>query len=199
MSIDQETVSVYDARAGEYARMFRTAEPGRHLRAFLAALPPGGRLLDLGCGPGASAAIMAAAGHPVDAWDASAEMVALAAREPGVSARQASFDDLTEKDAYAGIWANFSLLHAPRDRMDAHLGAIARALTPGGLLHIGMKTGAGTKRDGIGRQYTFYTRPDLRDRLIRAGLTPVAESTGEDRGLAGTLDPWIILQARKHG
>lgn len=199
MTTDPETIAVYDARARDYADRFDAINPGRHLRAFLDTLPPAARVLDLGCGPGNAAAAMVRAGHVAEAWDPSAEMIAIARSHPGVAARRASFDDLAAQAAYDGVWANFSLLHAPRDRMDAHLRAIARALHPGGSFHIGLKTGDGTHRDAIGRRYTYYSIADLTDRLTRAGFAILTTEEGADAGLAGTVDPWVVMLTRRDG
>ncbi len=197
---DRETLDVYDAKAQEYDTCFCAgAGPGEQLQSFLDHVPAGSDLLDLGCGPGRSAEKMAAAGHRVIATDASAEMVKLAATRAGVTARQEVFDDLTAVDAFDGIWANFSLLHADEADLPRYLAAIAAALRQGGIFHIGMKIGDGMHRDGIGRRYTYVTETGLKDALAAIGLQPFAEWTGEDKGLAGTVDPWIVLQARKIG
>lgn len=193
---DAQTIGVYDAKAAEYADLTSdSAEKDKHLTAFIAALPTGGRVLDLGCGPGAAAAQMAAAGFDVEATDASAEMVALAARTAGVRAVQATFDDLTDEAAFDGIWANFSLLHAPRENMPAHLAAIHRALRPGGVFHIGVKLGTGSARDGIGRLYTYYSEDELTGLLGEAGFSVTDRSHGRDKGLDGTMSDWICLRA----
>ncbi|MBZ0130770.1 MAG: class I SAM-dependent methyltransferase [Rhodobacteraceae bacterium] len=195
MSVDAETIAVYDARAAEYADMTEPEERNTALAAFIAALPPGGAVLDLGCGPGHASAVMADAGLKVTATDASAEMVALAARHPGVTARRMTFDEITGKAAYDGIWANFSLLHAPRTDMPRYLSALHAALKPGGLLHIGLKTGKGARRDGIGRLYTYFTEAEIRTLLGNAGFTVTSQRTGSDLGLDGTIAPWITLAA----
>ena len=101
-------------------------------------------MLDLGCGPGLAATRMANAGLQVDAMDGSAEMVAMAAQHDGVTAWQATFDQITGTDIYDGIWANFCLLHASKEAMPHHLAAMVTALKPGGAFHIGMKTGSYT-------------------------------------------------------
>lgn len=195
---DSETIDVYNRRAAEYAGLTdRDNRADPQLLAFLARLPKGGRVLDLGCGPGASAATLAGAGMRVDPTDASVEMVALAARNPGVTARQASFDDITGDQVYDGIWANFSLLHAPRDRMPDHLAALHRALKPGGVFHIGMKLGEGSQRDSIGRLYTYYTEAELAGLLSDAGFTVTDRAHGRDLGLDGVYADWICLSA--HG
>ena len=74
-------------------------------------------------------------------------MVDLARRHPGVDAQLAGFDDVSGVAVYDGIWANFSLLHAPKADMPRHLAAVARALRPGGVLSIGLKTGTGEASD----------------------------------------------------
>lgn len=190
------TVTVYDARARDYAAM--TADLGERveLEAFADALPEGGHVLDLGCGPGFYAAWLAARGFTVRAVDASAEMVALAAALPGVNARQARFDEIDAEGAYDGIWANFSLLHAPRTDLPAHLARLRRALRPGGLFHIGMKLGSGEGADRIGRFYAYYGEEELLDLLHAAGLDPISSRRGSGKGLDGLQSEHITVLAR---
>nr|WP_246429245.1 class I SAM-dependent methyltransferase [Sagittula marina] len=195
---DRETLSVYDARAAEYAESFgkdHAADPS--LRAFIDALPDGAKVLDLGCGPGTWAAAMLADGLEVDAVDASAGMVAQARRVPGLQVRQASFDEIDAVHVYDGIWANFSLLHAPRDDMPGHLAGLHLALKPGGLMHIGLKTGRGAARDGLGRFYTYYTVTEMTGLLEALGLSVGDLREGADKGLDGVVAGWFTLTARK--
>ncbi len=195
MSTDDETLRVYDNRAEEYVNLITEATVDADMRAFLKPIPEGGHVLDLGCGPGNAAAAMANQGYMVDAWDASPEMVAMAQTKFGVDARRASFDDLDAQDVYDGIWANFSLLHAPKADMPRYLAAIHRALKPGGHFHIGLKTGEGEKRDPIGRFYAYYTDAEITGLLNAAGFTVTGRRTGEEKGLDGVMAPWIVLTA----
>jgi len=194
---DPNTIRVYDARAGEYAQITGSDTPDAALQAFIDALPSGAQVLDLGCGPGAAAGNMARAGHMVQAWDASHEMVALAARHPGVRAAHKEFDDLAQlaPESLDGVWANFSLLHADAADMPGHLSAIKSALRPGGLFHIAVKEGHGTHRDPIGRFYTYYMVESLSDLLRAEGLEPGPFRKGRDRGLDGRVAPWISTTA----
>ena len=194
MSADRETIGVYDRHAGDYARRFAD-EPNPQLEAFIAALPEGAAVLDLGCGPGHAAGRMAEVGFQVDATDASKAMVD-AARARGVAARLARFSDPLDPNAYDGVWANFSLLHAPRHEMPGHLAGLHRALKPGGLLSLGLKTGTGEGRDGFGRFYTYYEEAELDRLLSTAGFRIGTRVTGRSTGLAGTKDPWIVVTAR---
>ena len=192
---DQETLSVYAAKAADYARLVASDTPGKALRAFIAALPEHSRVLDLGCGVGDGARHMMAAGHIVDAWDASPEMAALA-RQRGVEAEIRTFDDLDAIAEYDGVHANFSLLHAPKSDFPAHLARIVRALKPGGLFHFGTKLGEGERRDALGRFYAFYGEAELDELFAAAGLQILNRHRGREAGLAGTIDPFIILLAR---
>ena len=62
MTSDPETLAVYDAKAADYAALTESEARDKQLTAFIADMPPGGTVLDLGCGPGQSAAVMAAHG-----------------------------------------------------------------------------------------------------------------------------------------
>lgn len=195
---DDETLKVYGDKAREYADMVdATTTTDPLLDAFIADIPEGGTVLDLGCGPGASAAEMARAGLKVTAYDPVPQMVALAAQHDGVTARQATFDDVRGIDIYDGVWANFSLLHAPREDMARHLGHIAQALKAGGRFHIALKTGTGSQRDGLGRLYTYYTDTELSGLLEDVGFKILDRATGSAKGLDGVEASWIALAA--HG
>jgi SAM-dependent methyltransferase len=75
-----DTQQAFDSVAAGYDRS-NAANPllaamrERVLAAIIAHTPPAGRVLDLGCGPGADAALLAGRGHRVTAIDWSAAMV----------------------------------------------------------------------------------------------------------------------------
>lgn len=197
MSRDIETLKVYGDMAEDYAALTEGAGKDPALDVFIGALPRGAHVLDLGCGPGNAAAQMAQAGLVVDATDATTAMIEIANKHEVVNAWVATFDDLTGTDLYDGVWANFSLLHAPRADMPRHLGTIREILRPGGMFHIGMKTGAGEKRDNLGRLYTYYTAEELTALLNGAGFTPFSSRTGREKGLDGVDADWVTITA--HG
>lgn len=191
---DAETLRIYDKNAAEYAAKNQTyLSNDPRLLEFITACNPGGRVLDLGCGPGTSAAVMAKAGLKPDAVDASAEMVALAQAQEGVNAAQATFDQIAGDQVYDGVWANFSLLHAPRSAMPQHLNAIKRGLKPHGAFYIALKLGKGEARDALGRLYTYYEENELKDLLKTAGFTVLNCASGESEGLDGKMARWISV------
>ncbi|KIC51986.1 class I SAM-dependent methyltransferase [Tateyamaria sp. ANG-S1] len=194
---DRETLQVYATKAGEYADLVQNTGADPMVQKFIAHVPEGGTVLDIGCGPGFAAAAMAQAGLDAHAWDPVPEMLALAKSHPSVTARQATYADLTETATYDGIWSNFSMLHTPLAEWPAHFTAIHRALKPGGLLHFGTKLGTGEARDSIGRLYSYMTEDALNDLLAQTGFTLTYTRKGEEAGLSGDIAPFIVLQAHR--
>lgn len=193
---DDETLAVYDAKAQEYLDMSGPSANGTDLASFMEAVAAGGKILDLGCGPGHMAARMVENGFEVDATDASLEMVKYANAQKGVRARQETFDELNAHAQYDGIFANFSLLHAKQDDFPKHIAQIAQALKPEGVFHIAMKTGSGESRDSIGRRYSYFTEVEL-DKILSANkFTIFRRNHGTEAGLSGDVADWVSLQCR---
>ena len=105
-------------------------------------------------------------------------------------------DDFDAVNTYDGIWANFSLLHAPRAKFPDHIAAIKTALREDGILHLGLKTGSGSQRDALGRLYSFHTVTELTSILESADFEILSITEGQEAGLAGTVDPFVIILAR---
>lgn len=194
---DNETIDVYNARAADYAKLVTSdAAPDATLAAFIARLKPGARVLDLGCGPGNSAAHMARAGLAPDPLDPAEAMIEIARTTHNLPARLGDFYALD--GPYEAIWANFSLLHMPRSDVAAYFHLLKAATNPGGLLHLGLKTGTGEARDKIGRQYSYFTPSEIAAWLRDANFRPETPVEGEERGLAGTMDPFFTLCATRN-
>ena len=191
---DPQTLEVYAKKFAEYEALGVGQEQLAEMETFFARLPSAAKVLDLGCGPGRHAALMADRGFDVIATDATPEFVE-AAKARGVNARVARFEDLRDIDAFDAVYASFSLLHAPKVKMPEHLAAIARALRPNGWLFLGTKLGSGEARDKIGRFYAYYAEPELTELLGTAGFVVVHSVTGEEAGLSGEVSPFILLQA----
>lgn len=194
---DNETIRIYNAKAGEYAKRFTSEQPSGSLRHFMALLPEGARVLDWGCGPATSSFHLKEAGFIPDPVDASPEMVTMARDRYGLDARLGTFDDALPDKNYQGVWANFSLLHAPRASLPGYLRQLNTTLQPQGVLHLGMKRGQGERRDALGRFYTYYETGELTGHLEDAGFTVLQTYEGEEAGLAGTVDPFVLILSRK--
>jgi len=194
MTIDLKTIAIYDEKTDEYATL--TEEVPQDLVRFDGYLPRSARVLDYGCGPGTSAAYLAKQGHTADAFDASEKMVIFAQKHLGVTAWQATFDQLTAPNIYDGIWASFSLLHAAREDILKFMRHIHTALKSDGVFYIAMKLGSGRHRDELQRLYTYVSEAELRSWLSDAGFDWIDHTTGEASGLDGSMSAWIGVFAR---
>lgn len=194
---DQETMAAYAKHVERYRKLVTDQGGNRRLGGFMARLKPGDAVLDLGCGVGDSAARMRDAGFEVTCMDASPDMAAVALELHGIEVRQVSFDDLADEDLYDGVWASFSLLHAPRADMPANLARIHRALKSGGTLYLGLKEGNSEARDAAGRFYAYFAEDEMRDHLAAAGFGILALETDSVTGLLGTPEPCMHITAQR--
>src|SRR6187455_964711 len=99
--VDEETLKFYRGNAEAYAEREITSRKAR-LAAFLALLPPGGRILELGCGAGGDTAEMLAQGFDVRATDGSPELAEVASNRLGRRVETLLFHELDEVEAYDG-------------------------------------------------------------------------------------------------
>ena len=158
--MDEQTLQFYRSNAQSYADWAKA--PSARLRGFLALLPLGGSILEIGCGAGNHSAVMLEAGFAVRATDGSPEMAAIASRRLGHPVEAMLFDELDAYDAYDGVWASACLLHVPRVELAAILGRIHHALKPAGVFYASFKVGQGDGRDNLGRYYNYPSPEWLR-------------------------------------
>ena len=190
---DQKTIAAYNGQVDTYLKMVGELDVDPILLRFIDRLKVSDYVLDLGCGPALASAVMRDKGLCVDPVDAAEAMVKLANDKFNIGARQAQFSDIDATEIYHGVWANFSLLHAQPQDLAAILLALHRALKPQGVLHLGMKLGQGSKRDKYGRYYAYYSQAEFEAHLKGAGFSIEHIELGKALGMAGDMEPWIVL------
>lgn len=164
---DPGTLEFYRRNAESYAAWAKA--PSARLIDFLGLLPPGGSILELGCGAGNHAAEMLARGFALRATDGSPEMAEIASRRLNHPVAVMRFDELDERDTFDGVWASACLLHVPRSELAAILSRIHRALKSGGVFYASFKAGEGDGRDSLGRYYNYVSADWLRAAYAEAG------------------------------
>jgi SAM-dependent methyltransferase len=195
---DRETLKFYADNAAAYVRHATAATP--QLATFLAHLPPGGTVLELGTGNGRDAAAMLASGFAVTPSDASPELAAKAEARLGIPVRIMAFDELDETAAYDGVWACACLLHAPRHELTDDFARIYRALRPDGHFTASFKAGGGEGRDALGRYYNYPGAGALRAHMTDAADWATIDITENDgSGYDNRPTRWLWLHARKRG
>jgi SAM-dependent methyltransferase len=196
MTYDTKTLQVYEAQSSDYLENVIKEHPSKTLKYFEANLPEKSYVLDYGCGPGLSAEYLANLGHNVTAFDASQNMIELVPQHKKIRSYQATFDTFSDNKIFDGIWASFSLLHAERRDFPRLFASIKRAIKPNGLFSIGLKLGAGEKRDELGRRYTYVSQNELDQLLKNSGFDVFNHILGKDIGLDGVMSKWVFAYAR---
>ena len=191
--MDNLTIDVYNKNAAEYANLDIDKVSLNAYHDFSNGLPKNGLILDYGCGPGYFAKKFLADGFKVDAFDASKKMIEIASLETQVNWSVANFKSFHAAKQYDGVWANFSLLHAPKKEIPQLIQTIFKSLNPHGLFSLGLKLGTGERRDKIGRQYSYFEEQEIRNILLNEGFFPISHYLGEAIGLDGESANFIII------
>ena len=160
-----DIVATYDTIAERYAtdyfdELSRKPFDRELLSKFAELMPQGGRVCDMGCGPGHVGRYLATLGLTVLGVDNSPAMVAVARRlnpalrfEPGDMLRL-QFSD----ESFAGITAFYSLIHIDRPRVPQALAELFRVLTKGGHMLVAFHAGEGEvhREEFNGHQVSFH-------------------------------------------
>ncbi len=164
---------------------------------FLSQVVPGGRVLDAGCGSGRDTKAFNALGYQVQAFDASAEMVRLAAAYTGLPVRQMTFNMLEAEERYDGIWCCASLLHLPQAELPEAMRRLARALKPGGVWYLSFKYGVG-EREKEGRHFTDLNEAGLEALVAALPQVSIIEQWTTQDKRPERDEVWLNALLRKH-
>lgn len=192
-----ETLDFYARNAETYAAQSR---PSPRLAAFLRLLAPGSHILELGTGSGRDAAEMLRAGFRVDATDGSPELAGCAERLIGQPVRILLFTELDAEGIYDAVYANASLLHAPRHELPDIISRIYKALKPGGHIWASFKAGDAEGVDGLGRRYNYPTKQELGTLWNDSGRwSQLVIDSWQGRGYDRQPTEWLSVTARRPG
>ena len=196
-AFDPETLAFYATEAPAYHARFPHAA-NCDLPTFLARLPRGATILELGCGAGRDAEFMIEHGFVVEATDGVSAMAEIAMIRLGQPVRVMRFDELDAHQAYDAVYASYSLLHVPRVALHDVLRRIHAALRPGGWHMATYKSGGTEDRDTLNRYFNYLSRDQAQTYYEVAGAWHSLEMTeGEGAGYDGRISPWINVIARK--
>jgi len=166
-------------------------------KKFLPFVPKNGYILDADCGSGRDSLYFLSQQYSVKAFDASAELAALAETYIGQEVHCLTFDALTDIGKYDAIWAAASLLHLPYPELAPTFTHLAKALKGGGIFYASFKcatqeyTKEGrhfTPLDEAMTQQLFMTLPTLQLQEIWLSDDLRQERKGEK---------WLNLLAKK--
>ncbi len=152
------------------------------------ALPPGARVLDLACGPGAHAIAFARNGHRVTGVDASGRLLARArsaaaregARVEWVEADMREFSRPGSFDLACSLHASFGYFDERANRRV--LENVRTSLAPGGSLVL----------DGLGKEATVRHWPARREQEIEGVSYPEQSTLAEEASCL--VSDWVVVR-----
>jgi SAM-dependent methyltransferase len=178
-----ETGSSYDQVAQDYADKYLHEFDHKPfdrelLDRFAAMIPAGGRVVDLGCGPGQVARYLASRGVNVSGIDLSQQMVEQARRlNPGIDFQQGDMRQLDLPDeSLAGIAAFYAIIHIPHEETPAVMSELWRVLAPGGLFLLSFHAGQEVRHmdeffgKTVNLNFRFFERDEMAAYLQAGGF-----------------------------
>jgi ubiquinone/menaquinone biosynthesis C-methylase UbiE len=180
----------WDTVASRYLELFHNEFQSKPydrgvLKTFAAALPPGAKVCDIGCGPcGHVARMLADDGLDVVGIDLSPKCVALArAEQPALrfetmDMSRMSFDD----GSLDGLVAYYALHYQPKHSLPPVFRECARVLRPGGKMLLVAKEGCGEgwiddPMEIAGQVFwSTFSPGELSDLCAGAGFKPVTST-----------------------
>ncbi len=195
------TLEFYDGNVDEMTAVYERVGDARSLDRFVAAIPPGCRVLDVGCGSGRDAARLLALGFDVLAVDGSAGMLERARTlHPELDGRlsrvalPASLPFPT--GAFDAVMSWAMVMHLERDQLPVLFAEIARIVRPGGVFAYSVNTERPGRdaddRDASGRRFTCLPAVVWERLHAAAGFRTLwAEQTDDITGRPGIR--WVTF------
>ena len=184
---DAKVVASYDVLAATYAERLVDEldhKPfDRWLLDRVAVLAGGGRVVDVGTGPGHVAAHLAHSGARVTGIDLSPEMVAQARqRFPDLRFEVGDLTNLLrppDAPGWSAVTGWYSLVHLAPSELTSAVAALVRVLRPGGWLALALHTGAEVRHADelwehtIDIDFVLHDATTVLDAVRAAGLNEV--------------------------
>lgn len=192
-----KTIDYYNKHAEEFTASTFEVDMESLYKPFLAELPGGTRILDVGCGSGRDTLAFKNKGYQIDAIDYSRALVERATQLTGIAVQQQSFYEIEVQDIYDGVWACASLLHCDRNRLPDVLKRIHSALRCGGICYMSFKYGT-TDREKDGRAFTDLDEDQAKLLLDQLNDVEVLEQWITVDKRPDRDEQWLNILWKKH-
>ena len=196
------TIKVYEEGAQTFLKRW-TARRKRFSalqKEWMAGLPRGAPVLDLGCGGGQDAQVLRREGYRVVGMDLTAAFLRVACEAiPSIALVRADMRELPFQAAsFDGVWAAASLIHLPKADATRVLKALRLLAQPGATLAAtvthGTKSGLLANGWMPGRYFARWKKDELALALRRAGWQVLSLRVVSNQERKGR---WINVIARR--
>ena len=169
----KNTIRAYDKLSQKYVQLWGESTcMEKALKCFLAKIPDGSLILDLGCGVGRDMYHLLREGYSVVGVDLSMGMLNEArGLAPEVRIGLMDIRQLALKSStFDGVWANASLLHIPSGDLVTAICETRRVMKLGAELFLSMQDGAGEAVDPDGRLFVRYSQNQICTLIVENGF-----------------------------
>jgi ubiquinone/menaquinone biosynthesis C-methylase UbiE len=207
-AIAADLANLYDQVVDDYVKVFfEDLTDAPWLDAFAMHVPPGGRILDVGCGPGNFAAYLQKKGFRLSGIDISPKMIEAAKKlVPKGTFEVMNCSKLTYADkSFDGTFVAYSLLHLTKEDAVASILEFHRTLVDGGVLSLMMKEGTGehdlpaSLAPGKTCYVLLWDRQEIRAALEGAGFEIVHTDVGPPTSEKELQFQKLLFVAKKRG
>ena len=192
----EKTIEYYDKNAAAFVGSTINADVTDLYKPFEELIPPGARILDLGCGSGRDSKYFVQHGYDVLALDPSPAMCGHTRSIVDIPVFQMKAEDMSFHNEFDAVWACASLLHVPRDQQKKVMILIGKALKPEGICYCSWKYGDEERKDN-GRHFTDYTERSLSNLLRRVAIFEVINYWITDDVRIDRDQKWINVIMKK--
>ena len=194
---DVKTLEYYNQKTEEFIEATVNVDFAATQEKFIKLLPIGASILDFGCGSGRDTKYFLDKGFNVTAIDGSVELCKFASALTGIEVKQMFFQELSEIEAYDGIWACASILHLSYAELVDVMAKVVNAVKSKGIIYTSFKYG---KFEGE-RNGRYFT--DMDEEKFNAFLEQFSNIKIEEYWIAEDVRPersgekWLNLILRK--
>lgn len=183
-------VNTYNKIASIYTKeYFNDLSDSKYLNKFLKLIPKGGKILDVGSGPGQFSKYIKTKGFNISGIDYSDEMISIAKKQvKGIIFKQMDMRKLNFGDeSFNGLLAAYSLIHIPSNEVLETLKGFNRVLKQAGYIEIITQKGEADQTinepfmPSEKMFFNFFTKERISNFLKKAGFKVVYQK--EERSL----------------
>ena len=193
-----QAIETYNKYAKAYIAYTKNRLLQFELNDFIAHIPKGAKILDVGCGSCRDIDYFKEEGIEVTGIDTSEEIIAQAQKEgheiKKMDARKLTF----KKETFDAIWCMATLADIPKEDNKKVIEQFHKVLKEKGILFIATKEGQGEKieqkaqYENAPRFYAYYTKQEAEELLTKNKFTILKSTIVKDE-----RNKWVEILAQK--